>query len=338
MSFVDRRIEDRPKTGEAPFQLSEVFFSRTDERGVIQAGNYIFRRVAGYDWSGMLGAPHKIIRHPDMPKAVFWLLWDTIKRGEVIGAYVKNLASDGLYYWVFATVMPCKGGYISVRIKPTSPVFTLVKQEYATLLEAEKEQGLSPEASAGILLARIRELGFDNYKQFCAHALAEELNIRDAGLDNPIDTNIANASQAQEVSDALKKETAGLIRDFQGMRTIPYNMRVVASRLEPTGGPVSTLSQNYGSMSHEISSWFEQHVNGEDSNFSTIGPHITSSMFLKCVARILTEATVQLEAERRRLGDVDLSTERAHLRSLHKEYLTISEAEVQNVREEAGRV
>ncbi len=338
MSFVERRRENRPKTGEAPFKVSEVFFSRTDARGVIQAGNYVFRRVAAYEWDQMLGAPHKIIRHPDMPKAVFWLLWDTIKRGEVIGAYVKNLASDGLYYWVFATVMPAEGGYISVRIKPTSPVFELVKKEYAALLQAEKEQGLSPEAAANVLLARIHELGFDDYAQFCAYALSEELTARDAGMEKPVDKNIADSVKAQKVSVELKEETSGLIKDFESMRTIPHNMRVIASRLEPTGGPISTLSQNYGSMSQEISDWFEEHVNGTNSNFSTIGPRISSSMFLRCVARILTEASLQLEMEKRRLGDVDLAKERGLLRGLHNEYVNKSAVEIKNVAEEAGKI
>ena len=85
MSFVDRRIETRPSSGEAPFKLNEVFFSRTDKRGVIEAGNYIFRRVADYDWPELIGAPHKVIRHPDMPRAVFQLLWDTIKGGGTVG-------------------------------------------------------------------------------------------------------------------------------------------------------------------------------------------------------------------------------------------------------------
>ena len=109
-SFVERRREARPSSGEAPFHLNEVFFSRTDSRGVIQSGNYVFHRVANYEWPDMLGAPHKLIRHPDSPKGLFWLFWDTLKRGETIGAYVKNRARDGLYYWVFAVAMPCAGG------------------------------------------------------------------------------------------------------------------------------------------------------------------------------------------------------------------------------------
>ena len=147
MTIQDRRQEFRPTSGEAPFNLDEVFFSRTDARGVIESGNYVFRRVAHYEWDRLLGAPHKIIRHPDMPRAVFWLLWDTIKQGRPIGAYVKNRAEDGLYYWVFAVVMPNGDGYLSARIKPTSPLFRTIEKEYAALREVERRFPQSEYAS-----------------------------------------------------------------------------------------------------------------------------------------------------------------------------------------------
>ena len=156
MTFIEKRNELRPATGAAPFSLDEVFFSRTDERGVIVAGNYVFRRVAHYDWARMLGAPHKIIRHPDMPRAVFWLLWDRLKQGRPVGAYVKNRASDGLHYWVFAVVAPCDGGFLSARIKPTSALRDRIEQEYAALRALEREEDLAPEASAATTASQPR--------------------------------------------------------------------------------------------------------------------------------------------------------------------------------------
>ena len=190
MSFVDRRIETRPSSGEAPFKLNEVFFSRTDKRGVIEAGNYIFRRVADYDWPELIGAPHKVIRHPDMPRGVFKLFWDTIKADKTIGAYVKNLAKDGLYYWVFAVVVPHKDGYLSARIKPTSPVFEEVQTIYETMRVAEEQEGLSPDESAEIMMEWVRSKGFEDYDQFAAHALCEEFKARDAALGNPVDETL----------------------------------------------------------------------------------------------------------------------------------------------------
>ncbi len=338
MSFIERRRELRPAKGEAPFRLEEVFFSRTDERGIIRAGNYIFRRTADFAWEEMLGAPHKIVRHPDMPKGVFWLLWNTIKKGEAMGAYVKNKAKDGLHYWVFATIMPCEGGYLSVRIKPTTELFDAAQAIYATALEAEQKDGLTPEQSAGLILEELKRKGFATYAQFCTKALSDELVARDKGLDWPEDLKIAANRKMLAHAEQLEEETAALIREFETMRTIPHNMRVIASRLEPTGGPVSTLSQNYGAMSHEISDWFEQHVNGKDSNFATILNSTSTSMFMLCMARILVESSNQLFKERRKLGDINIEKERARLAVLKDGYTEQSRTCIARVRGEANRI
>ena len=336
--FIEKRKEFRPATGEAPFALKEVFFSRTDERGVIQAANYIFARVAHYSWEEILGAPHKLIRHPDMPKGVFWLLWNTIQKGEPMGAYVKNLAKDGLHYWVFAVVIPIEGGYLSNRIKPSSPTFDLVRDLYAEALKREKEDGLSPEQSAQFLLERIKALGFDDYNQFATQALSQELTARQEGIGGKPDLLIRKADTMLKNAAELENETLSLIREFETMRTIPHNMRVIASRLEPTGGPVSTLSQNYGAMSQEISDWFDHHVNGPDSTFATIKSSANNVVFMRCMARIMTETVRQLDRERRSLGDIDIAAEREILNKVKTDYDALTQKRTAQVYEEAGKI
>lgn len=338
MSFVDRRIESRPSRGEAPFALNEVFFSRTDSRGVIVTGNYVFRRVAHYEWDELLGAPHKIIRHQDMPKGVFQVFWDTIKSGKTIGAYVKNKSKDGLYYWVYAVVVPCGDGYLSARIKPTSAVFDTVREVYADLLSAEQNEDLSPEESAERLTQMIQDLGFDDYTQFSTHALSEELLSRDIGLKNEPDRKIAGLRKMQENAKTLVKETEGLIRDFDAMHTIPHNLRVIASRIEPAGGPVTVLSQNYGSMSRAMSDWFEAHVMGKDSNFAVIEAAVNNSLFVDCMARILKECDIQLQKERRGLGEIDMESERQVLADLVKQQLDGARKGLDQVDREAMRI
>jgi len=338
VSFVDRRIESRPSRGEAPFALNEVFFSRTDSRGVIVTGNYVFRRVAHYEWDELLGAPHKIIRHQDMPKGVFQVFWDTIKSGKTIGAYVKNKSKDGLYYWVYAVVVPCGDGYLSARIKPTSAVFDTVRKVYADLLSAEQNEDLSPEESAERLTQMIQDLGFDDYTQFSTHALSEELLSRDIGLKNEPDRKIAGLRKMQENAKTLVKETEGLIRDFDAMHTIPHNLRVIASRIEPAGGPVTVLSQNYGSMSRAMSDWFEAHVMGKDSNFAVIEAAVNNSLFVDCMARILKECDIQLQKERRGLGEIDMESERQVLADLVKQQLDGARKGLDQVDREAMRI
>lgn len=338
MSFIDRRDEPRPTSGEAPFRNGEIFFSRTDDRGVILSGNYVFHRVAGYAWEEMLGAPHKLIRHPDMPKGVFWLLWDTLKQGRSMGAYVKNQAKDGLYYWVYAVMMPSENGYLSARIKPTSPMLGTIQREYAALLQAEQDEDLTPEQSAQRLRARLQTLGYEKYHHFAAHALGEELSSSDRLLDRVADPRIGIFRRMLENADALTEETRQLVHEFDAMRTIPHNLRVIASRLEPTGGPVTTLSQNYGAMSREMSDWFATHVLGEKSNFSTIKGTVNHSMFLECMARVLGDCDRQLQKERRALGSVDIAAERDILARMVKSYGDKSRSGLEDVETEAARI
>jgi len=98
--------------------------SETDANGVIRFANDDFCKTAEYTLDELMGQPHSIVRHQDMPRVAFKSLWDTIQSGEVWNGYVKNKTKSGGYYWVFATVYPfesCDGsiGYLSCRRKPS---------------------------------------------------------------------------------------------------------------------------------------------------------------------------------------------------------------------------
>jgi len=338
LTFHDRRQESRPATGDAPFGLREVFYTRTDSRGIIQAYNYVFQRVSNFESEELLGKPHKIVRHADMPRGVFHLFWDTIKTGRLMGAYVKNKAKDGLSYWVYAVVVPCKDGYLSARIKPSSPLFITVIGEYETLLKAEQQDGISPEVSAARFLQRLQDLGFADYESFATHALAEELIARDAGMDVAADPKITELRNMLECAESLAKETEGLVQEFEAMRTIPHNLRVIASRIEPAGGPVTVLSQNYGTMSRDMSEWFETHIMGEESNFSSIKGAVLKGMFIQCMTRILVECDVQLQKEKRALQGIDMESERKTLAKLVSDQENLARSGLMDVNFEAERI
>lgn len=311
MSIIERRQEFRPDSGEAPFHLNEIFFSRTDDRGVIRSANYLFKRVAHYEWSELLGHPHKIVRHPDMPRGVFWILWNEIKQGNPVGGYVKNLSKDGLHYWVFAAMLPFADGYLSARIKPSCGTLEKVEKLYAEVRAREQELNTTPKESAQFLLKRLEEMGYSSYQHFASVAQADELLSRDKKLKFPLDRRTHNFLRMHSLANELSQQTQQLIEQFEAMRTIPHNLRVIASRLEPTGGPVSTLSQNYGIMSREMSQWFETHVLGENSNFSTIKGSVQSALTMSGMARILLESAAQLQQEQRSLGEnVSIEDER----------------------------
>ena len=107
--------------------LDEYSFlvSETDAKGVIIFANDDFCKIAEYTIEELMGQPHNMVRHKDMPKKAFKSLWDTVQKGEIWTGYVKNATKDGGYYWVFATVYPFESsdnskGYLSCRRKPTS--------------------------------------------------------------------------------------------------------------------------------------------------------------------------------------------------------------------------
>ena len=105
---------------ELKLDLDSFLLSETDEKGIIRFANEEFCKFAGYKLEELLGKPHNIVRHEDMPKAAFEGLWNTVKSGKSWKGFVKNKTKSGDFYWVFATVFPfisCDGskGYISCR-------------------------------------------------------------------------------------------------------------------------------------------------------------------------------------------------------------------------------
>ncbi len=122
--------------------------------------------VSGYNKEELIGKPHSIVRHPDMPKVVFKLLWETISQGKNINAAVKNLAKDGRYYWIFTEFESIRDndtgeiiGYHAARKTISKHVIEIIADLYATLLEIEKNEGI--EASEKYLIAFLKEKGDD---------------------------------------------------------------------------------------------------------------------------------------------------------------------------------
>ena len=141
-------MKSKPNLQERQFPENEIIVSKTDLKGKILYGNRIFIELSGYTEKELLGKPHNIVRHPDMPKVIFKFLWDSVKNGKEIIAYVKNLSKDCSFYWVKAFVTPSfngKGeivGYHSIRLKPTETAKESISALYKELLEVEQREGV----------------------------------------------------------------------------------------------------------------------------------------------------------------------------------------------------
>ena len=153
---MKNRIE--PTTRERIMRDNDFIVSKTDLKGRITYGNEIFIEFSGYTERELLGAQHNIIRHPDMPRGVFKYLWDTLATGQEVFAYVKNMAKDGSFYWVFANVTPevdSRGnvvGYMSVRRAPRRAALAVVEDLYRKMLAVEQRAGAKEACNASLAL------------------------------------------------------------------------------------------------------------------------------------------------------------------------------------------
>lgn len=271
---------------EVEFSFDELFFSRTNASGIILSGNSVFQRISNYSWDEISNKPHKIIRHPDMPRSVFWLLWKTITNGQPIGAYVKNRAKDGRYYWVFAIVTPIEGGFLSVRLKPSSALFEAAKSEYSTLRALETKDNLKPDESAAILLSRLQELGFRDYGAFMSAAISQEITARDIQTNQQKDTCIARFNRLVPSARCLLEHAEGIFKVYEGNAYVPLNMRIQATQLGNFGAPMCVISNNYTSISEQIKENMKHFMEAGDHVARTID----EGLFLLCTSRIQREA------------------------------------------------
>ncbi|SFV70246.1 SIGNAL-TRANSDUCTION SENSOR PROTEIN-PAS/PAC domain [hydrothermal vent metagenome] len=138
-----------PKNEEIVLNPKRYIVSKTDPKGIIEYGNDYFVEISGYDETELIGKPHSIIRHPDMPKIVFKMMWDRINQAQNIMAVVKNLAKDGRYYWVVTEfepkVDPITNEIIShTAFRKAAPkkAVEAIEPIYKKLIEIEKESGM----------------------------------------------------------------------------------------------------------------------------------------------------------------------------------------------------
>ncbi len=130
--------------------------STTDTHGRITSVNDVFVEFSGYPAEELLGRQHNVVRHPDMPRAIFWLAWDALLAGEDFCGYMKNLSKDGSHYWVFSHIRPVHDaegeitGFRSVRRHAAPKAIAKIAELYARMLEAEKAAGPKAAIDAGL--------------------------------------------------------------------------------------------------------------------------------------------------------------------------------------------
>jgi len=160
-----------PNNNEKQLAPDDFIVSKTDTTGLITYANRIFMQISGYSERELLGVQHNLIRHPDMPRGVFRLMWDALKAGDEFFGFVKNLCADGSYYWVFANITPDLDkngqlqGYYSVRRNPPRSALEIIQPLYREMLAIEKSSDRkdAPYKSMEYLKQRVMETGSHDY-------------------------------------------------------------------------------------------------------------------------------------------------------------------------------
>ena len=164
-----------PSGVERFFEPDEIIVSKTDLKGRMIYTNRVFMRVAGYNEAELIGQPHSMIRHPDMPRCVFKLLWDTLEAKKEIFAYVVNMCKNGDHYWVLAHVTPSYdgagnvNGYHSNRRVPDRKILdSTIIPLYKQLLEEEqryknRKDGMNSAYNNLLQILKEKGVGYDEF-------------------------------------------------------------------------------------------------------------------------------------------------------------------------------
>ena len=204
---------DRPTPVDKEIVLdpSKVIMSKTDTKGVVMYANEYFMEICGYLESELMGVQHNIIRHPDMPRVVFKLLWDRLKKGENIHALVKNLAKDGRYYWVvtnFETKYDKEGNpiaYYSRRKAAPEAAVKAIEKVYKVLTTLEEEDNTMG-LSGNYLMGKLEESG-KTYDEFILGVLdTTEEELQAYFNDARVNINEKSAQVEEPVKGTKKSE------------------------------------------------------------------------------------------------------------------------------------
>ncbi len=319
-------------TADARLRIEDLIFSRTDDRGVIRSGNHVFQHVSVFSWEQLIGAPHKIVRHDDMPKGVFYLLWETIKTGEPMGAYVQNMAEDGTSYWVYSTILPLDDGYISLRMKPSGEYFKKIIPVYEAVRAEERAGTLTPQQSGEKIVAAVQNLGFADYAEFMSFALRDEAWSRDGILRRSGGTIRDNLAEMFKDIREMEARAGKVEQTFHKTHQIPYNMRLQAGRLEGSDGPISVISSNHRQMTQSL----EENLARFSADSSVGADAIRLALFKTSVAMLVEEVAQDYAAEADH-GHWDKSAQMAELLNLASRYREQSVTEVRTLADRVRR-
>ncbi|MCF6350708.1 MAG: PAS domain-containing protein [Flavobacteriaceae bacterium] len=205
-------MKPTPKNNEIIIDPKKVIMSKTNYKGLIEFANEYFTETSGYSKYELIGKAHNIVRHPDMPKVVFKMMWDKLRKGENLYAIIKNLAKDGSFYWVvtkFETTFDSGGNILSHYARRKAVPTKVVENAesiYKMILTIEKyDPKLAEETFIEIL--ENQKLTYDDF--FLEVAGMSEVEVYDYFQDNELNINTTSKDIITEIDtkEKIQKKT-----------------------------------------------------------------------------------------------------------------------------------
>ncbi|HEY0214181.1 MAG TPA: PAS domain S-box protein [Paenirhodobacter sp.] len=267
----------------------DILYARADANVVMRTVNDAFAKVSGYSISELVGMPHQALRDTQTPRAVYNMLWGSLGAGQPAATYLCSRTRSGDSHWVFAIVLPVNDGFISLQLPPMAPIFKEIPEIYRDTVAREVDEGAEPDRNALVLRRVALQHGFPSHDSFVACALMQELAVRDVLKGAATDPHLRALSEMNETLVQGMRDQVGLIRSFGALQLIPNNMRIIASQLEPSGGPISAIAENYKASSMVISRRLQAYVGGDQGLCEVMARGLSRSLILTGCIRLLTE-------------------------------------------------
>ncbi len=178
-----------------------------------------------------------------------------------------------------------EGGYLSVRLKPSSAFFKIVEEEYKALVSLEYSGKLAPKDSALKLLDRLKELGFNDYGEFMSAALSAEIASRNGNLSRDHDRALTCFDDLMQSAQTLIKHSNNIISVYERNSHVPLNLQIQSGQLGEVGATIGVIANNYNIISSEIKRDLGDFINSAQQVFKTIN----DGRFLFCVSKVQEE-------------------------------------------------
>ncbi|MTI86496.1 MAG: PAS domain S-box protein [Balneolaceae bacterium] len=272
--------EVSPASQENSFTYNNLFFSVTDSKAAITHVNDFFAQVSKYEQHEIVGLHSKKLWHKDMPRAISNIFYRYQESKKTAAAYVKNVTKDGSYFWAMEVSFPCKGGHLSIRLKPGSTLFGTVQKMYTKILRLEEDldweenQQEAAQASHNYLLELVNKEGFADYEEFMWNALQLEMRNREEKLATSsvsADNNkavppsllklesilaelVLSLENLEDIHGALVDHSNYILKLARSILLLSLNAQIGSSKLNQSDHSLSVVAEKMG----------EQSVSGEE--------------------------------------------------------------------------